>query len=143
LTIASSKETSMSRIVSGDPRGVRGRARAREIVAENQVEIDKIVAHLVAGLGRQPTGAEQVQAEVIAATVIKSRRLRAKGQDDTGQRRILLKLMTGPFGLAPAPSPGEVQGLTPEQAARCFQPAPAGDEADRTPVVISGSAANG
>jgi hypothetical protein len=108
----------------------------RQIIKENADEVDKIVAHLLAGLKREATGAEVVQAEVIAATVVRSRRLRAKGQDDTSQRRLLVRLMDGCFGLVPEPTPAERQGLTPEQAARCFQRAAPGDEADREVVVV-------
>jgi hypothetical protein len=117
----------MSRITSGDPRGAQGSARMRKIIAENQADIAQIVAHLLAGLKREATGAEVVQAEVIAATVVRSRRLRAKGQDDTSQRRLLVRLMDGCFGLVPEPPPAELQGLTPEQAARCFERAAPGD----------------
>jgi hypothetical protein len=83
-----------------------GRARQLEIAAENKVEVEKLTAQLLAGLGRSPIGGETVAAETIAATTVKARRLREQGRDDGDERRLLRQLLAfTPFGVTPPPPP--------------------------------------
>jgi len=83
------------RFVSGDnPRsGLKGRQRMMEIAAENEIEIRGLVAGFLADLGRSPSPADRIAAEVIASTAVRARRLRANGRDDSKERRELAKLM--------------------------------------------------
>jgi hypothetical protein len=90
--------------------GKAGSARMREIAVENKVEIDKITANLIRGLKRPATPGEEIEAELVAAAVVKSRRLRASGKNDASQRRLLKQLMKETvFGSVPEPSPAERQ----------------------------------
>jgi hypothetical protein len=73
--------------------GKAGSARMKEIAVENAIEIEKITAHLIAGLKRDPTPGEQIEAELVSVAVVKSRRLRASGKDDSRERRLLKQLM--------------------------------------------------
>jgi hypothetical protein len=96
------------KIVDGhsDPRSLRGVERRRELRAEDADECSRITEQLIAGLGREPIGAELVAAELIARTVIKIRRLAERGRDDLAERDLLSQLMmTTPFGMVAAPPP--------------------------------------
>lgn len=86
--------------------GAAGSKRMQQIRDENAIEIEAIKAHLIKGLERPPLAAEEVAAELIAATCVKARRLRAGCKDDSAERRLLSRLMvTTPFGMVPAPPP--------------------------------------
>jgi hypothetical protein len=101
----------------GFPKGSRGYARMRELALEDKAEIDKAVAHLIAGLKRPPTPIEECEAELIASTMIKARRQRERCRDDSSERRMLKSLLRdSSFGQVPAPSPAEIQ-CGPEVAA--------------------------
>jgi hypothetical protein len=76
------------------------------IAQENEQQVREIVAGLLQGLGREPNMSDLVAAETIAATHVRSRRLRERGRDDTRERRQIARLMvTTPFGMVPAPPP--------------------------------------
>jgi hypothetical protein len=96
------------KIVDGhaDPRSLKGVERRRELREEDAAEIERIAGHLIAGLGREPIGAEFVAAELAARTLVKIRRLAERGRDDSSERELLSRLMvTTPFGMVPAPPP--------------------------------------
>jgi len=96
------------RFVTGDtPRsGLKGRARMMEIAAANAVEIRGLVAGLLEGIGRPPTVADEIAAEVIASTVVRGRRQRENGHSDAMERRALPALMRAwPPSSQPRPDP--------------------------------------
>jgi hypothetical protein len=109
----------------------QGRARMKQIAAENEIEIARIRSELIAGLVRA-VPADQLLAEQIAVSLVRSRRLRSNGKDDSAERQLLLKLTA----MWPAAHPAILQGARPEEAARCFERAAAGDECDRTPLIV-------
>jgi hypothetical protein len=117
-----------------DPKAasLRGHERMKQIANEMQVEVDRIKRDLIASLARPHLVADQLLAEQIAVATVKARKLRAFGKRDEAERRLLATLLAA----WPAPTPGQLQGLTPEQDARCFQRAAPGDEADREVVVV-------
>jgi hypothetical protein len=51
-------------ITSSDNPGARGRDRMAQIAAQNAAEIKDLTAKLLGDLGRSPTGADQVLAQV-------------------------------------------------------------------------------
>jgi hypothetical protein len=73
----------MSKITSGDPRPARGRQRQAELAAEMKISVQHNVAAMLAGLGREPTEVERMQAEMISSLFLRARRLRDNGRDDT------------------------------------------------------------
>lgn len=82
--------------------GARGAARMREIAVQNRLEIEHLTDVLVRGLEREVTAIEKIMAEQIASLVIRSRRLRDQGRDDSPQRRELSRLIkTTPWYAAP------------------------------------------
>ena len=101
----------------GDPRARKGWARMQQIAAEDKIEVDKIAADLVAGLGRRPFPADRLMAEHIAAADVKARRLRSQGKDDSAERAIFVKLIS----MWPAPTAMQLQGLSPEESRRFFE----------------------
>jgi hypothetical protein len=87
-----------------------GRLRMLAIASENKAEIEKLVAHMIGGLKRPATAGEIIEAELVAVSVVKSRRLRENGRDDSKERDLLQRLMKETvFGSVPAPSPAEIQ----------------------------------
>jgi len=95
------------RFVPGETaRSDRGRARMKVIAAENLAEIRTLVAGLLEGIGRPPTVADEIAAEVIAATVVRGRRRRENGRSDAMERRALPALMRAwPPSSQPRPEP--------------------------------------
>jgi hypothetical protein len=98
-------------IMSFDPpSGKAGAARMREIGNAKEAEVQKAKDRLIEGLGRPATGAEEAEAELIAATLIRARYLRRLGKDDGAERRLLQRFMKSTiYGSVPAPSTVEVQ----------------------------------
>ena len=89
----------------GDERARRGWVRMREIAREDQVAIENLTASLLGGLGRPPTAVETIQAEALAVTMVRARRLRASGRSDAGERARLEQLLdASSFGVNPAPA---------------------------------------
>jgi hypothetical protein len=81
-----------------------GSRRMKEIAIENEADIKKVAADLIGDLKRPATAGEVVEAELIAVTLVKSRRLRLQSRDDSKERRILRDLMKSTvFGSVPAP----------------------------------------
>jgi hypothetical protein len=64
----------------------------REIAREDQVAIEHLTASLL-GLGRPPTAVETIQAEALAVTMVRARRLCASGRSDAGDRARLARLL--------------------------------------------------
>jgi hypothetical protein len=96
-----------------DPRSLKGVERRRQLREQNTIEVERITAELVAGLGRPAIGGETVAAEVIAATLVQAKRLREAGKDDRAERHLLHRLLlTTPFGVMPAP-PAQINTVSP------------------------------
>jgi hypothetical protein len=90
--------------------GKAGSARMIAIARENKLEIERLKAHMVAGLKRPATAGELIDAELIASTFVKAQRLRACGRDDYRERTLLRDLMrSSAFASVPEPSPAERQ----------------------------------
>lgn len=73
--------------------GAAGSARMKQIAAENKVEIDALIAQLLADLERPVTGSDRVLAEVVASATVRGRRLRAQGKDDRLERQQIATLL--------------------------------------------------
>lgn len=65
----------------------------RQIAAEDEAARRVVEADLLASLGRVATPLDQIAAEQISAAVVKGRRLRLAGRNDTEQRRLIAQLM--------------------------------------------------
>ncbi|MGJ5082728.1 hypothetical protein [Bradyrhizobium sp. HKCCYLS3013] len=74
----------------------------KEITLETEAARQHVEADLLASLGRAPTPLDRIAAEQISAAVVRGRRLRASGRDDTGQRQQIAQLMRA-SGFKPAP----------------------------------------
>ena len=72
---------------------LRGYQRMRQIAAEDEAARRVVEADLFASLGRVATPLDQIAAEQISAAVVKGRRLRLAGRNDTEQRRLIAQLM--------------------------------------------------
>jgi len=91
----------------------KGRASQIEQRDRNIREVEQLTAELLGGLGRPPVGGERTAAEVIAVTLVKSRRLREMGRDDGEERRLLRSLLAfTPFGVTP-PTPPRIDPAAP------------------------------
>jgi hypothetical protein len=94
------------RITPGDPRPAAGRARMKAVAAEVAAEAETIVAGLLAGLGREPTMGEKVEAELLASVLIRGKRKRNRGVCDTAERRELGRILQrSVFRSLPVPMP--------------------------------------
>jgi len=119
-----------------DPRSAKGVERRREIRTEDAVEVKDVTANLIAGLRREPIGAEIVAAELIARTLVKIRRAGERGRDDAGDRELLSRLMmTTPFGMVAAPPPVQLQHGREVAEAYARHDAERGRDASREPWV--------
>lgn len=63
--------------------GSQGRQRVRELADEMREAIKANVAALLAGLEREPTEIERFDAEALCALLLRARRLRDNGRDDS------------------------------------------------------------
>jgi len=80
--------------------------RMKEIARENEMNIKTIVAGLLDSIGRSPTEADRIAAEVIASTAVRARRLRENGKSDALERRALPALLRSwPPSSQPRPEP--------------------------------------
>jgi hypothetical protein len=61
-----------------------------------------LVAALLAGLGREPTGVDRVSAEALASAMVNLRRKQALGVDDTEELKMVTQLLRA-TGLTPPP----------------------------------------
>jgi hypothetical protein len=93
-----------------DPKTAKAIARRKELRAQNAAEVAKISSHLLASLPRPPTIADELQAELVARTAVKIRRLAEVGRESIAERTLLAQLMReSGFGQVAAPSPALVQ----------------------------------
>lgn len=90
-------------ITADDGRRARGRARMREIAAEDAAKRQRLVTELLAELGRPAGAVDRVTAETLAATVVRADRLRMAGRCDLEERRLVVQLQRA-LGLRPAPA---------------------------------------
>ena len=63
--------------------GSQGRKRSRELAAEMKTAVAGVVEAMLAGLGRPATEVDKMDAEALAALLLRARRLRDNGRDDT------------------------------------------------------------
>lgn len=73
----------MTKFEKGDARAKSGRARSMAIAAETKAQIEHNVAAMLAGLGREPTQTDRMDAEAACSLLLRARRLRDQGQDDS------------------------------------------------------------
>ena len=90
--------------------GKAGLARMREIAAQNQAEIAGLTDGLIKSLEweRPVTVAEEILAEQIAVAIVRGRRKRDLGRNDSAERAELERLVTG--------SPWDAKVAAPETA---------------------------
>jgi hypothetical protein len=110
----------------------RGRTRMRELALEAETERKAIETDLLASIGRPATPLDCIAAETIAAAVVRARKLRQYGGDDSEQRRQIAQLMRAsnfkPDKPATAPKP---QTLQQRLAARGYKPPVAPEPPER------------
>lgn len=89
----------------GPASGSAGTKRMNEIAVQNRAEVANITEGLVNSLGRPATPVEQILAELIAATIVRGRRVRDKGANDSLERAELAALvLNSPWYCPPVPS---------------------------------------
>jgi hypothetical protein len=81
---------------------LRGSRRAKQLALENETERQQEAAALLAALGHEPSAVEIAVVEQISARMIRARRLRERGRDDTEQSRLVAQLLRS-IGMRPAP----------------------------------------
>src|SRR5215510_7345796 len=91
--------TAEQRKAEGRKRGIR---RMREIAVEDAARRNRLVAELVADLGRTPTALDKISIENLAAAHVRADRLRSIGRSDIEERRIILQAQRA-LGMRPAP----------------------------------------
>jgi hypothetical protein len=83
----------------------------RELRREDEAKRQRLVAELLAELGRPAGAVDRVTAETLAATVVRADRLRMAGRSDIEERRLIVQLQQA-LGLRPAPvGPAKVDPL--------------------------------
>ena len=90
------------------PRLSRGWRRMQEIAHESEVERRVIEAGLLADLGRPATAVDRIEIEALSAAMVRARRLRATGKNDTEQTRLIAQLLMA-TGIKPAPAAGHTR----------------------------------
>ena len=90
----------------------RGWKRAKELQRETEREFDELKTALVACLGRDPTAVDIVAVEVLVASVISARRLRAQGKNDADERKTVLQAIRA-TGLKPPPPTAPAEQSSP------------------------------
>jgi hypothetical protein len=91
--------------------GAAGRARALQLAAEDEVERQRIEAGLLQDLGHEASVTERLAVEVIAAQVVRARRMRAQGRHERAEmaERLVLRGL-GRLGVRkPAPKPYSIK----------------------------------
>jgi hypothetical protein len=98
-----------------------------EMRREDQAKRQRLVAELLAELGRPAGAVDRVTAETLAATVVRADRLRMAGRSDLEERRLIVQLQRA-LGLRPPPAgPQKVDPLKAiEQHAARLASAPEG-----------------
>ena len=74
------------------PRLSRGWRRMQEIAHESETERRAIEAELLVDLGWPLTAVDRIVIETLSAALIRARRLRAMGKNDTEQMRLIAQL---------------------------------------------------
>jgi len=74
-----------------------------ELRREDEAKRQRLVAELLAELGRPAGAVDRVTAETLAATVVRADRLRMAGRSDIEERRLVVQLQRA-LGLKPAPA---------------------------------------
>jgi hypothetical protein len=79
--------------VRGGTIGAAGRRRALEIAAEDEAERQLVEAGLLQDLGHEASSTERLAVEVIAAQVVRARRMRAQGRHQRAEmsERLVLR----------------------------------------------------
>jgi hypothetical protein len=75
------------------PRMSRGWRRMQEIAYESEEQRRALEAELLAHLGRPATPADRIAIEALSAAMVRARRLRAMGKNDTEQMRLIAQLL--------------------------------------------------
>jgi hypothetical protein len=78
---------------TNQPHLSRGWRRMQEIAHESEVERRAIEAELLLDLGRSATAVDRVAIETLSAAMVRARRLRAMGKNDTEQMRLIAELL--------------------------------------------------
>jgi|SRR6516165_9306807 len=100
--------SSLSAVTKTDqPRLSRGWRRMQEIAHESEAERRLIEAGLLADLGRAPSAVDRIAIETLSAAMVRARRLRATGKNDTEQTRLIAQLLRS-TGTKLAPAAGTV-----------------------------------
>src|SRR5215831_5977678 len=99
-----------------------GRARMKEIAREDAEKRQRLVADLLAGLGRAPTALDKLTIENLAAAHVRADRLRSVGRSDLEERRLIIQQQRA-LGMKPAPAePVKRPTLAEMLAARGYTP---------------------
>src|SRR5690242_7423150 len=86
--------SSLPAITKNDqPRLSRGWRRMQEIAHESETERRAIEAELLVDLGRPATAVDRIAIETLSAAMVRARRLRATGKNDTEQMRLIAQLL--------------------------------------------------
>jgi hypothetical protein len=75
------------------PRLSRGWRRMQEIAHELEAERRVIEAGLLVDLGRPANAIDRIAIETLSAALVRARRLRAMGKNDTDQMRLIAQLL--------------------------------------------------
>jgi hypothetical protein len=95
--------SSLPAITKNDqPRLSRGWHRMQEIARESEAERRVIEAGLLVDLGRAATAVDRIAIETLSAAMVRARRLRATGKNDTEQMRLIAQLLGYQIGSSAA-----------------------------------------
>jgi hypothetical protein len=108
--------------------GLQGRRRQLQIAREDEAKRQRLVAELLAELGRPAGAVDRVSAETLAATVVRADRLRMAGRSDIEERRLVVQLQRA-LGLKPQPA--GPQKAAPQSLQDWWQTASAGEGGER------------
>lgn len=86
-----------------EPHLKRGWARMRELDQADAVERDALETELLGYLGRTPVAIDRIAVETLVASVVRARRLRARGKSDAEERKIILQSIRA-TGIRPPPA---------------------------------------
>jgi hypothetical protein len=105
------------------PRLSRGWRRMQEIARESEVERRAIEAELLVDLGRPPTAVDRIAIETLSAAMVRTRRLRGIGKNDTDQMRLIVQLLGYQLGTSPSgacSSPARATLFHPSRSSQPF-----------------------
>jgi hypothetical protein len=98
----------------------RGRARQKEIAAASEAERKVIETKIIESLGRPATALDELAAEQISAAVVRGRRKRQVGRDDSEERRSIAQLMRASNFKPDRPQPAPKLSIRDQLAARGY-----------------------